>query len=229
MDLNRRKVTAALAVIAGLGAVGAYFGLGPLGGTFGTNGGTAVSTAAQAQAGADKLMEPGPLEDMVLGDTSAPVTVVEYMSLTCPHCATFHEQTFPALKEKYIDTGKVKFVLREYPLDQIAWAAAMVARCADESKFFPLIAVLLDKQETWARSQDPETELFNIVKQTGVTKEQFDACLKNQELAQNVMAVKERAATEFNVQSTPTLFVDGQMVTGDYSIEELAKLIDPKL
>jgi protein-disulfide isomerase len=177
----------------------------------------------------EELMKPGALEDMVLGNADAKVTIVEYMSLTCPHCASFHKNTYPALKEKYLDTGKVKFVLREFPLDQVAWVASMLTRCLDKSKFFPVTEVLLDKQRVWAASQDPATELFNIFKQAGMTRDEFDACQKNQELAQNVIAVKERGEKEFNVGSTPTFFVNGHLVTGNQSVEEFDKLIEPLL
>jgi len=177
----------------------------------------------------DELMEPGPLEEMVLGDPAAKVTIVEYMSLTCPHCASFHKNTYPLLKEKYIDTGKAKFVLREFPLDQVAWVGFMLTRCIDKSKFFPIIDVLMDRQHVWAASQDPGTELFNIFKQAGMTREEFDACRTNEELAKNVLTVKERGEREFNVQSTPTFFVNGHLVSGSQSLEEFDTLIEPML
>jgi protein-disulfide isomerase len=194
-----------------------------------------VPTDSMATISADptvdpaELMKPGPLEDNVLGNADAKVTIVEYMSLTCPHCANFHKTTFPKLKEKYIDTGKAKFVLREFPLDQVAWVGFMLARCVDKSKYFPLIDVLMEKQRVWAGSQDPAVELFNIFKQTGMTKDEFDACQQNKELADNVWAVKERADKEFKVGSTPTFFVNGHLVTGNQSLEEFEKLIEPML
>lgn len=215
MTLDRRKATLLLAAAGLLGAGG----IPPF----------ATASAQETTVDVEKLMAPGALEDMVLGDPAAKVTIVEYMSLTCPHCANFHKNVFPKLKEKYVDTGKAKFVLREFPLDQVAWAASMVARCADKSKFFPLIGVLFDKQAVWAPSKDPAGELFKLAKQAGMTKETFDACLQNKELAQNVLDVKDRGATEFNVNSTPTLFVNGQRVADSHSIEAFDKIIEPLL
>lgn len=198
-----------------------------------TAGSMLTGAPAHAQEGMDvdvaELMKQGTLEDIVLGNADAKVTIVEYMSLTCPHCAAFHKETFPKLREKYIDTGKVNFVLREFPLDQVAWAGAMLARCVDKSKFYPVIDVLMEKQLTWARSPDPAGELFKIFKQAGMTKDQFDACRNDRDLAQNVISVRERASKDFRVDSTPTFFINGKILNGEQKIEEFDKLIEPLL
>jgi protein-disulfide isomerase len=175
------------------------------------------------------LLEPGPLGDKVLGSADAPVTIVEYASMTCGHCAAFANQTFPALKEKYIDTGKVRFILREFPLDPLAAAAFMLARCAPPDKFYDMVDLFFAQQKNWAYSDDPVTALMNLSKQAGFTQESFEACLTNQELLDGINAVKDRGAQKFGVDSTPTFFVNGQVVRGAQSIGEFDKILEPML
>jgi protein-disulfide isomerase len=177
----------------------------------------------------EELMRPGPLPDLVLGKADAPVTIIEYASMTCPHCASFHKTTYPALKTKYIDTGKVRFIFREFPLDDLAAAASMLARCAGPDKGMALIDVLFASQDKWAGVREPIPPLLQIAKQAGFTQASFDECLKDQKLYNNILAVRERASKEFKVESTPTLFVNGKMQKGGASIEELEKLIQPLL
>lgn len=172
-----------------------------------------------------ELMETGPLEEQVLGEKTAPVTIVEYASMTCGHCQAFHEQTFPALKEEYIDTGKVRFILREFPLDPLATAAFMIARCAPEGQYFPIVDLLFDRQRDWAFVEKPSDALFNLVKQAGFTRETFQSCLTNQELLDGVNWVKNRGTQEFGVDSTPTFFINGVKQRGGFSPEEMDALI----
>jgi protein-disulfide isomerase len=174
------------------------------------------------------LLEPGPLGQEVLGSADAPVTIVEYASLTCGHCAAFHMQTFPALKEKYIDTGKVRFIMREFPLDPLAAAAFMLSRCAGDGKYYQMVDLFFEKQADWTRTDDPVAALMNLSKQAGFTQESFEACLTNQELLDGVNAVKDRGAT-FGVDSTPTFFVNGQMVRGAKTIGEFDAILEPLL
>jgi len=179
----------------------------------------------------EELMRPGPLPDIVLGKADAPVTIVEYASMTCPHCANFAKTTFPALKAKYIDTGKVRFVFREFPLDDLAAAAAMLARCIDKDngeKAVAVIDVLFASQDKWA-VRSPIPPLQQIAKQAGMSEKTFDECLKDQKLYNDILAMRERASKEYQVQSTPTLFVNGKMQRGETTIEELSKVIDPLL
>ncbi len=176
----------------------------------------------------EELMRPGPLPDLVQGKDDAPVTIIEYASMTCPHCAAFNKITYPELKSKYIDTGKVRFIFREYPLDEVAVAASMLARCAGGEKAFALIDVLFNSQNTWAVRQ-PIPPLIQIAKQAGFTQKSFEECLADQKLYSNIVAVRERANKEFKVESTPTLFVNGKMQRGAVSIEELDKLMQPYL
>ena len=179
----------------------------------------------------EELMRPGPLPDLVLGKADAPVTIVEYASMTCPHCANFHKTTYPALKTKYIDTGKVRFIFREFPLDDLAVAGSMLARCAgkdDSARAMALIDVLFASQDKWA-VRDPVPQLLQISKQAGFTQATFDECLKDQKLYDNILAMRERGSKDYKVESTPTLFVNGKMVKGGASIEELDKVIAPLL
>jgi protein-disulfide isomerase len=190
--------------------------------------GSIVEALAQGGPTPEELMRPGPLPDLVQGKADAPITIIEYASMTCPHCAAFHKTTYPALKTKYIDTGKVRFIFREFPLDEVALAASMLARCAGGDKSMAMIDVLFNSQETWAIRQ-PIPPLLQIAKQAGFTQSTFDACLKDTKLYENIVAVRERASKEFKVESTPTLFINGKMQKGGVSIEELEKLMAPYL
>lgn len=176
-----------------------------------------------------KVLEQGSLKDMVLGEETAPVTIVEYMSMTCPHCASFHEENFKPLKEKYIDSGKVRFILREFPFDPRAAAAIMLARCAPEPQFFPMVDVLFKQQGTWATAPDGREALLQIARLAGFTQESFEACLTNQKLLDDVNAVRTKAADQFGVQSTPTFIINGKRYPGNMSIEIMSAIIDPLL
>ena len=142
-------------------------------------------------------MQPGPLPDFAFGSANAPITLVEYASLTCPHCATFHNNVLPKLREKYIATGKVRLVLREFPLDNLAAAASMLGRCAGEGKAFALFAVLFARQNEWAFVPKPVPELFRFAKLAGFTKASFDVCLKDQKLLDDIAVTRARASKEF--------------------------------
>ena len=185
-----------------------------------------LQPAAAQSAGAAELMVPPPLGDRVLGKEDAPVTVVEYASMTCPHCAHFHETTYPELKKRYIDTGKVRFIFREFPLDPLAAGASMLARCADKEQFFPLIETLFQQQSKWA-VEKPIPQLLAIAKQAGFSEEKFKACLSDQKMLDAMQAEQKRATDKFQVNSTPTLFVNGKKHVGGISIDDLAKVIDP--
>ncbi len=186
--------------------------------------GAVAQTVAEAE-----LMQPGPLGDMVLGDPKAPVTIIEYASMTCPHCAHFALTTFPQLKEKYVDTGKVKYILREFPFDPIAAGAFMLARCAGGTdKYYALVDLLFRTQTTWAVDH-PLQPMLNTVKQAGFTEDSFKACLANQKVLDGIEWVRNRAQEKFKVGSTPTFFINGQMTVGAISFEEMQKLIDPLL
>ena len=175
-----------------------------------------------------ELAKTGPDGDFVLGSEKAPVTIIEYASMTCPHCAHFSETTFPELRKRYIDTGKVRFIFREFPLDALAAAGFMLARCAGKDKFIPVVETLFAKQREWM-VEKPIEPLREIAKQLGLTQESFDACLANQKVLDSVQEVRDRAAEKLGVNSTPTFFVNGKKLIGDQSIDALAKEIEPYL
>jgi protein-disulfide isomerase len=175
-----------------------------------------------------ELAKPGPDGDVVLGSEKAPVTIIEYASMTCPHCAHFSTTTFPELEKRYIDTGKVRFIFREFPLDPLAAAGFMLARCAGKNKFMPIVEALFAKQPDWM-VQKPIPPLMAIAKQFGFTEQAFDQCLANQQVLDSIQAVRDRAAEKLGVDSTPTFFINGKKLTGDQSIEVMAKEIEPYL
>lgn len=185
--------------------------------------------AARADADVAELMKPGTLGEKALGAEDAPVTVVEYASMTCSHCARFHTEIFPEFKKKYIDTGKVRFLFREFPLDPLAAGGFMLAHCAGNDRYFGFVDVLFHQQPAWTRTNDPVTALFNIAKQAGFTRESFDSCLSNQQLLDGINEVKDRAAEKFDVNSTPTFFVNGKVQPGVQTMDDFARLIDPLL
>jgi protein-disulfide isomerase len=189
--------------------------------------GSGDAALAQTPTPAD-LAEAGPDGDIVLGDEKAPVTVIEYASMTCGHCAHFSVTTFPELKKRYIDTGKVRFIMREFPLDPLAAAGFMLARCAGKDKYMPLVETLFAKQSDWV-VQKPLEPLKEIAKQAGFTEQSFESCLANQKVLDNIQAVRDRASQKLGVNSTPTFFVNGKKINGDVPIDEFAKVIDPYL
>jgi protein-disulfide isomerase len=154
----------------------------------------------------EALMKPGPLPDIVMG---------KYASMTCGHCASFHNNVFPALKTKYIDTGKVRFVLREFPLDNLAAAAAMLARCAGGDNTHAMVSALFKTQDKWAFVRgNPVPELFKVAQQAGFTQERFDTCIKDSTTLDHMISARQRAADEFGVNSTPTFFINGKRLKG---------------
>lgn len=189
---------------------------------------TARAAGGEASVSIAELMQPGPLGDQVLGDARAPVTLIEYASMTCPHCANFHETTYPEIKKKYIDTGKVRFIFREFPLDPLAAAGSMLARCAGDNKFFPMIEALFAQQKDWV-VQKPLEPLFAIARQAGFTQQSFDECLANQQILNGLEETRTRAAGKLNVNSTPTFFINGKIHRGGLTMEEFEKLAAPHL
>ncbi|MCI5073651.1 DsbA family protein [Oricola sp.] len=174
----------------------------------------------------DDLLKPGVLEDQVEGAEDAPITVVEYASMTCSHCAHFHATTFPTIKENYIDTGKVRFILREFPLDPRAAAGFMLARCAPEGKYFAMVDVLFKQQAQWAFVQNARPPLENIAKLAGFTQESFEACLTNQKLLDDINATRDRASDEFGVNATPTFFINGTKYSGALTVDQMSAILD---
>jgi len=218
VTLNRRDLMLAGAAIT-IGAPGASAAILPLSGP---------ARADDAAPSAAALADAGPIADVVLGSDKAPVTIIEYASMTCPHCAHFSENTFPELKKRYIDTGKVRFMLRTFPLDQLAAAGFMIAICGGKDKYMPIVETLFAKQEDWI-VKDPVPPLKEIAKQFGITEDQFNKCLANQKVLDEIQAVRDHAIQKLGVNSTPTFFVNGKKLVGDLSIDQMAKEIDPYL
>ena len=158
--------------------------------------------------------------DMAIGREDAPVTVIEYASMTCPHCAHFHTTTFKAFKEKYIDTGKVRLIFREFPFDQYALQASMLARCAGKDRYFGMVDVLFRQQLKWARSPKPTEELEKIGRLGGISKEQFESCLKNESLMNQILETRLKGNEEHGIDSTPSFLVNGDKYTGAMSLSE---------
>ncbi|HEX8662690.1 MAG TPA: DsbA family protein [Beijerinckiaceae bacterium] len=186
-------------------------------------------TLAQEKVPAEALGFAGPLGDIALGPADAKVTIIEYASLTCSHCAAFHRDTYPELKKRYIDTGKVRFVLREFPLDPLATAGFMLARCDGNEKYYPVTDLLFDRQSAWAFTNKPLDALQQMMRQAGFSQEKFEGCLKDQKLYDAVVAVRKHAEEKLKVNSTPTFFINGERKTGSMSIDELEKILKPML
>lgn len=175
-----------------------------------------------------KLLADGALPDKVLGNADAPVTIVEYASMTCGHCASFHRSTLPEIKKNYIDTGKARLILREFPFDPRAEAGFMLARCADD-KYFAMVDVLFQQQSNWVSVDNAREALLQIARLAGFSQESFEACLTDQKLLDDVRAVRARGADEFGVDSTPTFFINGNVYKGSRSVAEMSAIIDSML
>ncbi len=216
MIITRRAFTAALS-LTGLAALA---GLSPL----------RLIGDALAQAASD-VAKPVSLPDMALGADNATVTITEYASMTCPHCAAFNEQVFPKIKSTYVDTGKVRYIFREFPLDIKAAAGSMLSRCiakGDSPKYFAVTDLLFRSQNDWVVKNTTET-LTRIGKQAGLSQQQVEDCLKDQALLDKIAADQKYASEVLKVDSTPTFFINGEKIKGEASFEEFQKKIDPLL
>ena len=181
---------------------------------------------AMAQTASD-VAKPVSLPDMALGPANAPVTITEYASMTCPHCAAFNENVFPKIKSEYVDSGKVRYVFREFPLDIKAAAGSMLARCIakdDSGKYFAVIDMLFRQQNDWVVKNTTET-LTRIGKQAGLSQQAVEDCLKDQALLDKIAADQKFANEVLKVNSTPTFFINGEMIRGETSFEEFDKRI----
>lgn len=185
-----------------------------------------------APAAAFDLNTEGPAPDRVLGDPDAPVTLVEYSSLTCPHCANFHADTLPALKEEYIDTGKVRLVYRDYPLDRLALAGSVTAHCAagdDDAAYFAMMEALFASQAQWAQSEDPLKAIAGTARLAGLSQADFEACLADEALARAIVERMVAARDAHGIESTPTFVIGGERINGNMPIEVFAEKIEARL
>jgi protein-disulfide isomerase len=191
--------------------------------------GMAFAQEPPATVDVTELMKPGVLPEMALGNPDAKVKIVEYMSMTCSHCADFHNKTFDGIKSKYIDTGKIYFVLREFPLDPLAAAGFMLARNAPGGKYFDVVSYLFKTQSEWAFVDDPLSGLRNVSKQFGYSPSTFEATLTDQKLLDNINETRKHGADAFGITGTPTFFINGKREVGFLSVDEMSAKIDPLL
>ena len=168
-------------------------------------------------------------DDRILGDPNAPVTIVEYSSLTCPHCASFHRDTLPQLKKEYSDNGKAKLVYRDFPFDRLGATAAMLARCVAEPRFFKFVDALFAQQESWSRAQDPFTALAAIGKLGGIGQEQFNTCMQDEAQLDKILQRRLEGEQKFAIQATPSFLINGEKVEGAQSFESFKDVIEGKL
>jgi protein-disulfide isomerase len=191
--------------------------------------------AVTTDAGADKklnvpptaeLMQDGPLGERALGNPNAPVTVIEYASLTCPHCAHFQRDVFPRVKKAYIDTGKIRFIVREFPIGHTSGTAAIINRCAPANKYFSLLNAFLLRQPEWVSQEVRPDAIYAVAKSSGMTRQEFDNCLANQTIIDGLTEVKQRGR-KFGVIGTPTFFANGRKAQGTITFEEFKALVEP--
>ena len=169
------------------------------------------------------------IKPAIVGRADAPVTIIEYASLGCPHCATFHHDTYPKLKKDYIDTGKVKLVFTDFPLGTPALAAAMISRCAGSSRYMGFIDIFFRSQAQWSRADNPLEALKKIARFGGMTPQDVDACLTQQKLIDHIQSVARKASQEHEINSTPSFMVNGQKVAGALPYAEFRKIVDKAL
>ena len=190
-----------------------------------SNGDSSAQLAQAEDSGSE-----GPVyREMIYGDPAAPVTIVEYASLTCNHCASFHNGVFPELKKNYIDTGKVRLVFRDFPLDGLAMAGAMLARCAPDNRGQAMINVMFRQQATWVMSERPIEPLTSYAKLAGMNEDDVNACLENENIMTAIREGQETASNLYKIASTPTFFIDDVKVEGNRGYEFMAEIIEEKL
>jgi protein-disulfide isomerase len=180
------------------------------------------SIAAAAPARADDVPQQTP-DDRVLGKADAPITIFEFFSLTCPHCAEFETSDYPQLKKDWVDTGKAKIIYRDYPLDQNALKAAMVARCAPPERYAAFVEVLFQQQMVWGVESDPTDSLKKIAALGGIGADQFDKCINDDSLSKSIVAEEYEAQQKYGVDSTPTFFINGNKVVGAVPYDDFVK------
>ena len=199
-------------------------------------GGCGGGVGPTADAAADKalnvppvaeLMVDGPLGERVLGSPNAPITVIEYASLTCPHCAHFQKEVFPRVKKELIDTGKIRFIVREFPIGRTSGAAAIATRCVPPDKYFQLFSAFLLRQKEWVSQEVRPDAIYSVAKSSGLSRAEFDKCATNQTIIDGLTKVKQRGR-KFGVVGTPTFFANGRKAQGTITFEEFKALLDPQ-
>jgi protein-disulfide isomerase len=178
-------------------------------------------------AAAPRLAHAVDLGEPAIGDPKAPVTIIEFASLTCPHCASFHVNTLPELEKRYIDTGKVRLVLRDFPLDEVALKASVIAHCAGPDRYPQFVQVFFAQQAVWARSDNPEQALRQLAQLGGLGADKIDACLADKSLEDAILQARLDGQQKYNLESTPSFIIDGKTHSGDQGVEKFVELIDP--
>ena len=166
--------------------------------------------------------------DFVIGDKNAPVTIIEYASLSCSHCASFHNDTLETLKKEYVDTGKVRFVFRDFPFNYPALLGSMVLKCIPNDVRYDYMNALFQLQKSWVNKENAKTtqELYKIMQSGGMTKSEFDECISNTDLENEILQGLIAAQNEFKIQSTPSFIINGKLIEGNKSIKDFRQIID---
>jgi len=170
--------------------------------------------------------EAAEVRERVLGDENASVEIIEYASLTCPHCANFHNNIKPEIRERYIETGTAKLVYRDFPLDQLALQASVIAHCAGEDRYFPFLEVLYENQQRWARAENPTAALIQLAQLGGLGRDEAEACLSDEAMADAVLEMRLEGQEQHGVNSTPTFVINGEVHAGVSGVEDFAELIE---
>ncbi len=163
------------------------------------------------------------LSEKVLGDPNAPITIIDYSALTCPHCADFHLNTLPRIKEKYIDTGKAKLVYRDFPFNRAGLTASMLARCSTEADYFGALELMYRNQASWAGDTDPEKALVDIL---GMSQKKADACLSDKALEDGIQAIQLGGQQSYGVNATPTFIINGQKIVGSQPFADFDRVLE---
>jgi protein-disulfide isomerase len=173
-----------------------------------------------------EVMKTGPLPEFSIGRPDAPVTIIKYMSLTCPYCRRFQAETFPVLKKEYIDTGKVRFIIREFPIGKTSGNATIALRCAPMDKYLTLYGKFLQQQSAWVSQEVRPDAIFKVAQQVGMTRDQFDSCLKNQGMIAGLKWVKDRGR-QLGVIGTPNFFIENRLVKKVIDMNDIREMVDP--
>ena len=176
-------------------------------------------------AACDESTETMLLDDRVLGDPNAPITIIEYASLTCSHCATFHKNTLPRLKREWLDTGRAKLVYRDFALDRNAATAAVIARCAPEDQYFRILSAFFSRQASWSRMEDPIPLLAQVAGSRGLSRADIDACLDDDDLVDGVLQMRLVGQDQHGINSTPTFVVGERVVSGAISFADFDAIL----
>ncbi len=193
-----------------------------------------LSEGALAQADAprpDQIFDAVPVTetDMVLGRADAPVTIIEYASLTCPHCAQFHGEVLPKIRKAYIETGKARLVYRDFPLDRVALAGSILARCAGPGRYFGFIDLLFKDRSRWSQAGSPMQALGQLARLGGLSQAKFDSCLKDESIRRIVLDQRLAGEREYRISSTPTLIINGRKYNGGLTFAQMRAVVEPIL